>query len=262
MKDKKVGIIVFILLLLVVMGLGVVWFLNDDKEENKVNEVKGTSANKVEEVPEVSSEEKQEDDANVDVQAFVNDVVGPLGWLVVIDTFVDGRVKYDVDYLGSMNNRQLFVMEYILRDENSHGDFVVLSSDGKSILEDGSPVSQATYAYYPYDKFNVMYKKFFDRDFSKADKAISYGGYTEYDSNDDYIYYVNRRSGANGLGVTEMKILEKVPNDDGGNYTAKVEITYSERLASNLKMNSSKGEIIYHISDGRVIMDSFMLKEE
>ena len=106
-------------------------------------------------------EEKELGTAN----EYLAKIGSPLGWLIVKEGINmqddNGKYKprYNYDYLNSIENKQLFTMEYILSYSDNFNEFVVLSaSDYKKI--DVSPTDDFTIAYLDYNIFNKYYNQF------------------------------------------------------------------------------------------------------
>ena len=121
-----------------------------------------------------------------------------LGWLIVkegIDSQSDGNYspKYNYNYLEKYENRQLFVMEYILSYPDNFDKFIVLSGGDLSLIDE-MPTSDFTFAYLDYDTFNDYYKSLLGDSYilNKGKKMD-----TKYDK--DYVYFDNRHPGSNGV---------------------------------------------------------------
>lgn len=201
-------------------------------------------------------EEKELGTAN----EYLAKIGSPLGWLIVkegIDMQDDNgkyKPRYNYDYLNSIENKQLFTMEYILSYPDYMDEFVVLSAgDYKKI--DVSPTDDFTLAYLDYNIFNKCYNQLFGKDFN-IDKAKK--GNTEYDK--EYVYYDNRRPGSNGVYVS-MITSDKVWYKNG-EYIANVKVTYSTRLADIIGVSDSTGIVTYiKNSDNAIILRSFILEK-
>lgn len=201
-------------------------------------------------------EEKELGTAN----EYLAKIGSPLGWLIVkegIDMQDDNgkyKPRYNYDYLNSIENKQLFTMEYILSYPDYMDEFVVLSAgDYKKI--DVSPTDDFTLAYLDYNIFNKYYNQLFGKDFN-IDKAKK--GNTEYDK--EYVYYDNRRPGSNGVYVS-MITSDKVWYKNG-EYIANVKVTYSTRLVDIIGVSDSTGIVTYiKNSDNAIILRSFILEK-
>lgn len=201
-------------------------------------------------------EEKELGTAN----EYLAKIGSPLGWLIVKEGINmqddNGKYKprYNYDYLNSIENKQLFTMEYILSYPDNESQFVVLSAgDYKKI--DVSPTDDFTIAYLDYNVFNRYYNELFGKDFN-IDKAKK--GNTKYDK--EYVYYDNRRPGSNGVYVS-MITSDKVWYKNG-EYIANVKVTYSTRLADITGVSDSIGIVTYiKNSDNAIILRSFILEK-
>lgn len=199
-------------------------------------------------------EEKELGTAN----EYLAKIGSPLGWLIVKEGINmqddNGKYKprYNYDYLNSIENKQLFTMEYILSYPDNESQFVVLSAGDYEKI-DVSPTDDFTISYLDYNIFNKYYNQLFGKDFN-IDKAKK--GNTKYDKN--YVYYDNRRPGSNGVYVS-MITSDKVWYKNG-EYIANVKVTYSTRLADIIGVSDSTGIVTYiKNSDNAIILRSFIL---
>lgn len=183
-----------------------------------------------------------------------------LGWLIVkegIDSQSDdGKYspKYNYNYLEKYENRQLFVMEYILTYPDNLDKFIVLSGGDLSLVDD-APTSDFTFAYLDYDTFNSYYKSLLGDSYilNKSKK-----GETKYDK--DYVYFDNRHPGSNGVYIS-MITSDNVKYEKG-EFIADIKVTYSTRLADILGVDTSSGIISYtKDSDNNIILKSFILNK-
>lgn len=200
-----------------------------------------------------------------EVSSTFHNIENELGWLLVVNSIdnytasASYKITKDKDLFSLEGYKQLFIMEYILSDMNNYDDFVVLNSYDYKEVNDLSPTSDTTIAYYPYDKFNNIYLNFFGTDFDiKTAKRSNTSN--EYNDSKDYVYYENRRSGANGLGIDSLSIEDITKEED--NYKMQGSISYTERLASNLDYNSDSFEIVYQKKDDKIILKTFIVKGE
>ena len=172
-----------------------------------------------------------------DINNHLSKIGSPLGWLIVkegIDSQDDNgkySPKYNYNYLEKYENRQLFVMEYILSYQENIDNFTVLSAGDQSAVED-TPTSDFTLAYLDYKIFNKYYKELLGEDFK-----ITNGVYVSM--------------------ITSDKVEYKK-----GEYIASIKVTYSTRLADILDKETSDG-IISYTKDGNnnIILKSFILKK-
>ena len=195
-----------------------------------------------------------------DINNHLSKIGSPLGWLIVkegIDSQDDNgkySPKYNYNYLEKYENRQLFVMEYILSYQDNIDSFTVLSAGDQSVVED-TPTSDFTLAYLDYKIFNKYYKELLGEDFKITKGKM---GNTKYDK--DYVYFDNRHPGSNGVYVS-MITSDKVWYKNG-EYIANVKITYSTRLADIIGVSDSTGIVTYiKNSDNAIILRSFILEK-
>ena len=244
-EDKKKNIIIALLTAIIILLLILITLIySKNTKENNIDNQNNSKENTTDNI----------ENKDVLLTSFINDVTGPLGWLFVLSEAPES--KGEKELLLSSNDKELFVMEYILKDENNFKDFIVLDAvTGEKI--DGSPTQEVTNVYYPYNLFNEVYKKFFNTNFDVKDKIRAAGGENEYDNSDDYLYYPNRRPGRNGLSITKMNVISNNYDEQTKKYTADINMIYSERLAEQLGSKSSNAKLVYTIENGNIIMESF-----
>ncbi len=188
------------------------------------------------------------------MDSYINDIINPLSILVISNL---GQDKGS-NYLSSLENKQLFAMEYILKDEKNNKDFTVLDVITNEVVKD-FPTSQMTLAYYPYSLYKNVYKKIFNEDFDISKKVKSPNN-NNYDNIDDYVYYDNKRPGANGLSIDKIVIDSNSYDDATKKYTLNVTLTYSAALADSIKSNTDKAEIICYENDDNIVLESFIIR--
>lgn len=190
-------------------------------------------------------------------------VIDELSWIGIVRSFPNQKgdgtmtLETNINLLDDEQSRQLFIMEYILRDKENYKKFIVLDGETDEV-SDNSPTEEFTNAYLAYDDFNSVYKTFFgiDFDLSKALKSNK-----SFDENDDYVYYPNRRYGANGLHVDSIKASEVIYDESTNTYTASIELYNSERLSSTIGSNITNAELMYtKDNNGNIILMSFILR--
>lgn len=245
MNKKKENNIIIIMISIIIISIifislvftGIIDFTKNSSSENNIN---------------------SENSTQHDLNTFLNDVTGPLGWLVVLHNFSQNANRTGINYLSSYEDKEVLVMEYIVGNKDNYNNFIVLNAVNGEKVED-DPTADMTLAYYPYDLFNNEYRKIFNEDFDVTRRIMATGSDNEYDKSTDYIYYPNRHMGANGLYVESIELIDVIYDKDTGKYTANVNMTYSERFASNIGMKDEKAEIIYSVKDGNIIMESFIV---
>lgn len=204
---------------------------------------------------------KEKEKLNDDLQ----DITKSLGWLVItsgIDNYNSGG-KYEPqknkDLLATTENRQLFIMEKILEKESNYNRFVKVAQDGSADKDPNTIVTdEMTTAYYPANLFNTEYKKYFGEDFDIDNRKVSTLN-TAQDKSKDYVYYNNKRAGANGLSVDAMTVNKVKYNKEDALLVADITLTYSSR-ASSLGYSYSNMTLNYTRDNDNLILKSMFIK--
>lgn len=253
---KKVWIIVVIIILL--LGGYLVYSKTDIKD--KLNNKKDTDVNN-----NVNTNINTEDEKTL-LSKDLEDIYSNLGFLVILDAvhnYNDGG-KYEAakgeNFIGNTSNKQLFVMQQILKDENNNNNFIILDSEGKTSNEKISPSDGYVMAYYPYDLFNQEYKKYFSDDFDIDNRVVSNLN-TKYDKDKKYVYYENKKQGLNGVNVTSIDITSVSYDSTTKTYTSSVKINYSDRARELMKIDSSDGTIKYTRGNNNLYLESFEINK-
>ena len=147
-------------------------------------------------------------------------------------------------------------MEQILLDTSNYGKFVILDTEGKEEISGVTPSDEYILAYYPYDLFNIEYKKYFNDNFD-IDNRIKSNIKTKYDNDDNYIYYENKKLGLNGVGITKMEVNDISYDDKSNVYTSNVKINYTDRAKNLLNVDSHDGIIKYVRDKDNLYLVSF-----
>lgn len=228
--------------------------INGGEEEDKINNNVNLDKN-------IFDREAEIDFINNDSQ--IQSVLEELNWIGIVSGFAyqkeDGTMtlKTNVNLLEDEEARQMFVMEYILNNPENYEKFTVLDAMTHEIIG-GSPTQEFTSSYLKYDDFNLVYKSFFNADF---DLSKAHTSDTFLDESGDYVYYINRRYGANGLYAEQGKATEVIYDETTNTYTASIEIVNSERLADTIGSSITNAEIIYNKdNNGNIILISFILR--
>ena len=227
--------LIFILVLAVYIGAGVI--SSDSNLDRKFNEDKEIE--------------------------FLNDNLSEVGsslGVLVLMTGIDNsnsnrsfKLEKNIDLLENEENRQLFVMEYILTYQNNYDKFIVLDSDEKVVLSNAVPTDSNTIAYLKYEDFNFYYNKLFGNDFNLSD---SIKGNTLYDAK--YVYYPNKRNMLDGLYVPMMSALNIKYEDDY--FVADVKVYYSEMIRKIIGYEYDMATLIYSKNgNGDMLLNSFVL---
>lgn len=188
----------------------------------------------------------------------LKEVGSPLGWIIIVDGINNQdrngnyNISFDKNLFDNYGYKQLFVMEYILSNEDNYNLFTVLDmNDNKT---DDMPTSDFTKAYLKYDKYNEYYKDLFGEDFNIS-KAVK--GNSKYDNN--YVYYDNRRAGSNGVYVSMIQASSIDYEDEV--YKANVKITYSTSASELVGIDEDTGVIEYSKDiNGDIKLKSFVVK--
>ena len=255
------GVIILLTVIIVILAVLCILFatgaitLNTKTSENTTKETSNSQPNTTE-----NKEQTSENNVNeIDFNQFLNNITNSLSWLVVLHSSPEFGERKNIDYLSTIEDKQMFVMEYILSNQENYKNFVVISVPGGEITSD-SPTNQATLAYYPYSLFNQEYKKFFDKDFDASKRIKAAGSDNKYNENEQYVYYANRRPGRNGQYVSNMTVEDTKYDENTKTYTALVNMTYSDKLAQQIGVNSEKAEITYSINNSNIILKTFIIK--
>ncbi len=227
--------LIFILVLAVYIGAGVI--SSDSNLDRKFNEDKEIE--------------------------FLNDNLSEVGsslGVLVLMTGIDNsnsnrsfKLEKNIDLLENEENRQLFVMEYILTYQNNYDKFIVLDSDEKVVLSNAVPTDSNTIAYLKYEDFNFYYNKLFGNDFNLSD---SIKGNTLYDAK--YVYYPNKRNLLDGLYVPMISALNIKYEDNY--FVADVKVYYSEMIRKIIGYEYDMATLIYSKNgNGDMLLNSFVL---
>ena len=194
----------------------------------------------------------------------IEEIKSSLGFIAIltsIDKYNAGGdyvTKKDKNLLEEYSTKQLFVMEQIITNKENYKNFVILNTSGEVDKEITDPTTEATIAYYPYNLFIREYNKYFKDTFQVKNRCRSNLNNT-YDNLEEYVYYENRRSGLNGLSITDITITG-ISNLSSDKYQANITLHYSERLSNMLGVNSENAELVYSKGDDTIKIDSYLLK--
>ncbi len=235
-------IITFLIIVLILVATGLYFYKNTDliKRHNKFN--------KDTEMAYLSSELK-----NVD-HSFN---------MLLLSNIVESyhttskyAVRKDYNFFKQVKNKQLFIMEYIINEDSiDNNEFVILGNDG-SVITDVEPTDDTLTAYFPYKDFNKVYKAYFNESLKEKDKVKSNLD-NKYDKSKDYVYYINKRPGTNGMKVSlDILNVEML----GSEYIAKIQLNYSETLVSSLGVSNDTAELKYDKIDNHIVFKSFIVK--
>lgn len=256
MKKKNIGNtgVIVIIIVIILLGLAGAYLWKENKlgqnTENQGGTISNQNFNEVEE-REVLNQDIQEIEASL----------GFLTILTSVDKYNAGGdyvTKKDTNLLEATEDKQLFVMEQIVRNSENDKNFVVLDMNGEVDKEITSPTTDGATAYYPADLFKTEYAKYFKEKFSMKDRKVSSYN-NKYDQDSNYVYYENRRPGLNGLSVTGITI-EKIEKNTTNTYLAHITLHYNDRTSSMLGASSEEAELIYSRRGNIIQIESYKLK--
>lgn len=188
-----------------------------------------------------------------------------LGWITIVSSFENYNIGGEYEPIRNKNliekteDKQLFIMEKVIENKENEKRFIVINTNTNEVEKDALPTEDATIAYYPYKEFNEEFKKYFNENI-KNEEAKKSELKNTYDVDDNYIYYENKRSGANGLYVETMKIDSIKYDSKNKQYTAQITIIYSEKQIQKLGYNSDKAELTYKTKGENIILESLVIK--
>lgn len=250
-QKSNMGVMV-IAISIVLLGILGYYLLKENKLNQNANQGNDTNL-KFNEV-----EEKEKLDQNIKE---IDNGLGLIAILTSIDKYNAGGdyiTKKNINLLQDTKDKQLFVMEQLVSNQDNYQDFIILNMNNEVEKEKISPTTDATTAYYPYDLFEKEYNKYFDDKFDLNKRKVS-NLETIYDNDQNYIYYENRRAGINGLSLKEITI-EKITKTSSNQYKANITLHYNQRLSELLGVNDEKGELVYTKNNDNIKLISFLLK--
>lgn len=248
-KKNNIGTIIIILIIILL----VVFFaykLNNDIKDNNIDN---------------NNKEINENEEKISLEETINNIKNPLSIITIvtaIDKYNAGGdyiTKKQVNLLEDTSLKQLFIMEQIINNNSNNSNFIILDSNGNLSNEELEPNTDGILAYYPTSLFKEEYNKYFIDSFDYKKRKVSSAN-NKYDSNDEYIYYNNRRSGMNGLYIEEIKInsikrLSKT-NDE---YEASITLTYNNKLSELLNVKEETAKITYIKDNTNNKLSSYIL---
>lgn len=257
MKKKNTGNtgVIVITIVIILLGLAGAYLWKENKLGKNTEDQGGTTT-----VNQNFNEVEERESLNQDIQ----EIEASLGFLAIlssVDKYNGGGdyvTKKGVNLLEATEDKQLFVMEQIVRNSENDKNFVVLDMNGEVDKEITSPTTDGATAYYPADLFKTEYAKYFKETFSMKDRKVSSNN-NQYDQDSNYVYYENRRPGLNGLSVTGITI-EKIEKNTTDTYLAHITLHYNDRTSSMLGASSEEAELIYSRRGNIIQIESYKLK--
>lgn len=257
MKKKNTGNtgVIVITIVIILLGLAGAYLWKENKLGKNTEDQGGTTT-----VNQNFNEVEERESLNQDIQE-IEASLGFLAILTSVDKYNAGGdyvTKKGVNLLEATEDKQLFVMEQIVRNSENDKNFVVLDMNGEVDKEITSPTTDGATAYYPADLFKTEYAKYFKETFSMKDRKVSSNN-NQYDQDSNYVYYENRRPGLNGLSVTGITI-EKIEKNTTDTYLANITLHYNDRTSSMLGASSEEAELIYSRRENIIQIESYKLK--
>ncbi|MCI6265313.1 MAG: hypothetical protein MR598_00515 [Erysipelotrichaceae bacterium] len=257
MKKKNTGNtgVIVITIVIILLGLAGAYLWKENKLGKNTEDQGGTTT-----VNQNFNEVEERESLNQDIQE-IEASLGFLAILTSVDKYNGGGdyvTKKGVNLLEATEDKQLFVMEQIVRNSENDKNFVVLDMNGEVDKEITSPTTDGATAYYPADLFKTEYAKYFKETFSMKDRKVSSNN-NQYDQDSNYVYYENRRPGLNGLSVTGITI-EKIEKNTTDTYLANITLHYNDRTSSMLGASSEEAELIYSRRENIIQIESYKLK--
>lgn len=257
MKKKNTGNtgVIVITIVIILLGLAGAYLWKENKLGKNTEDQGGTTT-----VNQNFNEVEERESLNQDIQ----EIEASLGFLAIlssVDKYNGGGdyvTKKDTNLLEATEDKQLFVMEQIVRNSENDKNFVVLDMNGEVDKEITSPTTDGATAYYPVDLFKTEYAKYFKETFSMKERKVSSNN-NQYDQDSNYVYYENRRPGLNGLSVTGITI-EKIERNTTDTYLANITLHYNDRTSSMLGASSEEAELIYSRRGEDIQIESYKLK--
>lgn len=247
MKKKNNTLVIVLMLVIIFLLVGFyILFLTDtiSFNNNNINNKEDNNSMNNENI-EVSN-----------INDFINEYYSVLGWNYIVSKRkeINGQINKNEDILSSISNRQLIIGEYISSNQNNESKFIVFNGIDGSKIDSNNLHSETSIAFYPYEDFNIEYKKMFGEDFdiSKQEIVKSDKEYLDYTK---YVYYINYRAGSNGIYVKEMSTYDN--KCDNNNCSVKVKMLFSDRFKEEFGFNTSNALINYHIKNNLIALDSF-----
>ena len=193
---------------------------------------------------------------NVDINNFINKYTSVLGWNYIISKRkeVSGQIGNKEDMLSSIANRQLIVGEYVSSIQDNESKFIVFNDVDGSKIDSADLHHETSIAFYPYEDFNMEYKKIFGVDFEIAKQEFPKSD-NRYVDRTKYVYYLNYRAGSNGIYAKKMSTYEN--ECIGSNCSVKVKIIFSDRFKDEFGFDTTDALITYHITNNLIALDSF-----
>ena len=254
-KNNNTGVIIITIIIIILGLLGAyLWESSSSTNQNTTNKEGVNTTTK-------NFDETEEREA---LSQNIEEIKTSLGFITIltsIDKYNAGGdyvTKKDINLLETPQEKQLFIMEQILKNKENDKNFIILDMNGEIDKETTSPTTEGSTAYYPTNLFKQEYEKYFKDTFSLEKRQVSTFN-NKYDQDSNYIYYNNRRPGLNGLSVTGITI-DKIEKNTEDNFKADINIHYNERTSSMLGVSSEEASLIYKRNGETIQIETFKLK--
>ena len=263
-------LIIIILILITIIGL----FLTGVIKINTPNENNNNENTALEETKQVDTGK---------LQSFINNYTNSFTSIFL----VNGNWEYDdeneskltvnknTNYLEKEEHKQLFVMENISKDENNTKNFIIFDSLGNIDKDETCVRCEASSAYYPYNLFNIEFKKVFNRDFDMSKKATSEyskvpkdddssidyskAEIIKYENSNDYVYN-NYPDTGGAYDIQNIQVISSSYDNQTKKYTANLNLIYSDRLKGLCGVDSNSAKLVYTIVNDNIILESFTVE--
>ena len=262
MKNKKSYWGIVLVVALIIISFGAIWYIANETKLKENTNTKAEDNNSVNEEIIQDKKDVLEEEKNK-IEKDLTDIKQSLSY-IIIKTYIENNnnensynIQSNINLLKRIDNRQLFIMEEIIKAQKNNNNFIALSSDGKEITDKFSPTDEMITVYYPYDLFNVEYKKYFNEDFNKNEAKIS-SYENDYDKG-NYVYYNGIRPGTNGLYIDTITI-NNINTDNTNEFTVDITLNYSQRASSEFRINSNEASLSYERNNDNLILKSLIIK--
>ncbi len=269
-KNLIIVLIIIILVLITIIGLLLTGIIKINRPNNNNNNNNITL-------------EKTEQMDNTKLQNFINDYTNSFTSILLVNgTWQDGDkneneliIKKNTNYLEKEEDKQLFVMENIAKDENNNKNFIIFNSFGEINKDETCVRCDATPAYYPYNLFNIEFKKVFNRDFDMSKKATSEyskvpkdddssidyskAEIIKYENSNDYVYN-NYPDTGGAYDIQNIQVISSSYDNQTKKYTANLNLIYSDRLKGLCGVDSNSAKLVYTIVNDNIILESFTVE--
>ena len=211
-----------------------------------------------------TTNEPEQINTNTKLSNYLNNAKKPISSIVLKEATVQKNqtnellvLKKNVNYFVTNENKQLYTMEYILKDEFNNQKFIVL--ENKKEIKTKKPTDNKVLAYCSYELFSQIYKNLFNIEFDLKTKKISKEN-NKYDKSDKYVFYNKTENKYPNLAIENFEVESTSYNNTSSIYTANITIKYNSLMANKLGVPSDYATVEYSLVDGNIVMKSFIIK--